>query len=239
MFNALREDIDAYLARDPAARSPLEVALLYPGFHARTIHRLSGALWRNGFRLLGRLLSQFGRFMTGVEIHPGAIIGRRLVIDHGAGVVIGETAEIGEDVTIYQGVTLGGTSPAVNSSVQVGQKRHPTIRDRVIIGSGAQVLGPIVIGEGARIGANSVVTKDIPPGVTAIGIPAQVVMPKDRAQARAFVAYGTPEGCPDPILMTIEGLRTQVAGLKDRVEELESELRAERAGKTVDGGKAS
>ena len=239
MFKALREDMDAYLARDPAARSAFEVGLLYSGFHALAIHRLARGLWRRGFRLLARLLSQFGRFLTGVEIHPGASIGRRLVIDHGMGVVIGETAEIGDDVTIYQGVTLGGTSPAVNSVAQVGQKRHPTIRDRVIIGSGAQVLGPIVIGEGARIGANSVVTKEIPDGVTAIGIPAQVVMPKDRVQARAFVAYGTPEGCPDPVLMTIESLRAQIVDLKDRVEELESELHDKHARKAADGGKVS
>jgi len=205
------------------------VALLYSGFHALAIHHLTHALWRRKWRFLARFLSQLGRFLTAVEIHPGATIGRRLVIDHGMGVVIGETAEIGDDVTLYQGVTLGGTSPAVDSAAQVGMKRHPTVRDRVIIGSGAQVLGPIVIGEGARVGANSVVTKEVPPGMTAIGIPAQVVMPKDRNAARAFVAYGTPaEGCPDPVLLTIENLRSQLADLKERVEDLESQLRAER-----------
>jgi serine O-acetyltransferase len=229
MFRAIQDDLDAFLARDPAARSRFEVALLYSGFHAVAIHRLTHALWRREWRLLARLLSQFGRFVTGIEIHPGATVGRRLVIDHGMGVVIGETAEIGDDVTLYQGVTLGGTSPAVDSASQVGQKRHPTVRDRVIIGSGAQVLGPIVIGEGARVGANSVVTKEVPSGVTAIGIPAQVVMPKDKTAARAFVAYGTPEGCPDPVLMTVENLRSQIADLKDRVGDLESQLRAERA----------
>jgi serine O-acetyltransferase len=144
------------------------------------------------------------------------------------GVVVGETAEIGDDVTLYQGVTLGGTSPAVDSAAQVGKKRHPTVRDRAIIGSGAQILGPIVIGEGARVGANSVVTKEVPAGVTAIGIPAQVVMPKDRNAARAFVAYGTPEGCPDPVLITIENLRSQIADLKERVGDLESQLQAGR-----------
>ena len=229
MFTALREDLDAFLARDPAARSRMEVALLYSGFHALAMHRLSHALWLRKWRLLARFLSQFGRFLTGVEIHPGATIGRRLVIDHGMGVVIGETAEIGNDVTIYQAVTLGGTSPAVDSAAQVGQKRHPTVRDRVIIGSGAQILGPIMIGEDARVGSNSVVTKEVPQGMTAIGIPAQVVLPKDRATARAFVAYGTPaEGCPDPVLVTIENLRSQVADLKERVGDLESQLRAER-----------
>ena len=237
MFEALQEDLDAFLARDPAARSRLEVALLYPGFHALAIHRLTHALWRRGLRLLPRFLSQVGRILTGVEVHPGATIGRRLVIDHGMGVVIGETAEIGDDVTLYQGVTLGGTSPAVDSAAQVGKKRHPTLRDRVIIGSGGQVLGPIVIGEGARIGANSVVTKEVPAGMTAIGIPAQVVMPKDRVAARAFVAYGTPaEGCPDPVLLTIENLRSQVADLKSRVGDLESQLQTERPrGSAADG----
>ena len=229
MFEALRNDLDAFLARDPAARSRLEVAFLYSGFHALAIHRLTHALWLRKWRLSARFFSQLGRFMTGVEIHPGATIGRRLVIDHGMGVVIGETAEIGNDVTIYQGVTLGGTSPAVDSAAQVGQKRHPTVRDRAIIGSGAQILGPIVIGEDARVGANSVVTKEVPPGMTAIGIPAQVVLPKDRATARAFVAYGTPaEGCPDPVLTTIENLRSQIADLKERVGDLETQLRAER-----------
>ena len=229
MFKAIREDLDAFLARDPAARSRMEVVLLYSGFHALAIHHLTHALWRRNWRFLARFLSQFGRFLTAVEIHPGATIGRRLVIDHGMGVVIGETAEIGDDVTLYQGVTLGGTSPAVDSAAQVGKKRHPTVRDRVIIGSGAQILGPIVIGEGARVGANSVVTKEVPPGMTAIGIPAQVVMPKDRNAARAFVAYGTPaEGCPDPVLLTIENLRSQLADLKERVEDLESQLRTER-----------
>lgn len=232
MFKTIREDLDAYLARDPAARSGFEVALLYSGFHAVALHRLTHPLWRRNWRLLARLLSQFGRFVTGVEIHPGASIGRRLVIDHGMGVVIGETAEIGDDVTLYQGVTLGGTSPAVDSAAQVGKKRHPTLRDRTIIGSGAQILGPIVVGEGARVGANSVVTKEVPAGVTAIGNPAQVVMPKDKIAARAFVAYGTPEGCPDPVLMTIENLRSQVADLKERVVDLESQLRNERAGES-------
>lgn len=222
LFKRIAEDIDAFIARDPAARSRFEIALLYPGFHALMWHRLAHALWRRNWFLLARAISQLARFLTGVEIHPGATIGRRFVIDHGAGVVIGETAVVGDDVTLYQAVTLGGTSPAVNSSAQVGQKRHPTLRDRVIVGSGAQILGPITVGEGARIGANSVVTKEIPPGVTAVGIPAQVIMPRDRAASREFVPYGTPAGGPDPVLLTIDGLRAQITALKDRIEELEA-----------------
>lgn len=221
-FKRIIEDIDAFMQRDPAARSRLEIVLLYPGFHALMFYRVSHWLWVRRWFLLGRLISQVGRFLTAIEIHPGAQIGRRFVIDHGAGVVVGETTQIGDDVTLYQAVTLGGTSPSVDSGAQIGKKRHPTIMDRAIIGSGAQVLGPIVIGEGARVGANSVVTKEVPPGVTAVGIPAQVIMPKDREAAKEFVAYGTPAGgCPDPVLLTIEGLRAQVAALKDRVDELE------------------
>lgn len=224
-FKRLIEDIDGFLERDPAARSRLEVVLLYPGFHALVFHRLAHALWRRGWRFLGRWLSQLAKFLTGIEIHPGAVIGRRLVIDHGSGVVIGETSVIGDDVTIYQAVTLGGISPSVDSASQIDQKRHPTIGDRVIIGSGAQVLGPIVVGEGARIGANAVVSKEIPPGTTAVGIPARVVMPRDREQAKVFAAYGTPvDGVPDPVVRTIEGLRGQVTALMKQVEALEERL---------------
>jgi len=150
------------MLRDPAARSRIEVILAYPSLHALLIHRLAHAVWRRGWRLLGRVLSNFGRFLTGIEIHPGATIGSRLFIDHGLGVVIGETAEVGDDVTMYHDVTLGGVLPSVNSASQIGVKRHPTIRDGVIIGSGAQVLGAVTVGEGARIGANAVVTKDVP-----------------------------------------------------------------------------
>jgi serine O-acetyltransferase len=234
VFKSLHENIDAYLARDPAARSRWEIILLYPGFHALVFYKAAHWLWLRHWFFLGRLISQIARWLTGIEIHPGAKIGRRFVIDHGAGVVIGETAEIGDDVTLHQAVTLGGTSPSVNSAQQIGKKRHPTVLDGAIIGSGAQVLGPITVGQGARIGANSVVTKEIPPGVTAVGIPAQIIMPKNREAAREFVAYGTPaEGCPDPVLMTIESLRSQVAALKERVETLEGE----RVVKTVERGK--
>jgi len=225
LFKRIQEDIDSYMARDPAARSRLEVALCYPGLHAVMFYRVAHALWDREWYLLGRFLAHIGRFLTSIEIHPGALIGRRLFIDHGHGVVIGETSEIGDDVTLYQGVTLGGIAPSVDSASQINVKRHPTLKDGAIIGSGAQVLGPITVGEGARVGANAVVSKDIPPGVTAIGIPAHVVMPRDRSRAGEFVAYGTPaEGCPDPVLATIESLRGQVSTLVGRVSELEERL---------------
>ena len=225
IFKRLREDLDAFIARDPAARSRIEILSCYPGLHAILVYRLAHRLWRHEFHLLARFLSQMGRFLTGVEIHPGARIGRRFVIDHGSGVVIGETAEIGDDVTLYQGVTLGGTSPAVDSRTQVNVKRHPTLRSGVIVGSGAQILGPIIIGEGARIGANSVVTRDICPGVSAVGIPAHVVMPRDREAASRFSPYGaSSEGIGDPMLAAIDNLRGQVAGLVDRIDFLQERL---------------
>ncbi len=225
IFKRLKEDIDSLIARDPAARSRIDVIFLYPGFHAIMIYRVTNWLWRRNFHFLGRLLSQTARFFTGIEIHPGATIGQRFFIDHGDGVVIGETACIGDNVTLYQAVTLGGIAPSVDSHKQVNQKRHPTLEDGVIVGSGAQVLGPVNIGADARIGANAVVTRDVPPGVTAVGIPAHVVMPRDREHAKDFVAYGTPsDGCPDPVLRTIENLRTQMGRLMARVDELEGEL---------------
>ncbi len=213
------------MQRDPAARNGLEIVLCYPGFHALIVYRMSNWLWKRKFRLLARFISYLGRIVTAIEIHPGAEIGRRFVIDHGTGVVIGETSIIGDDVTLYHSVTLGGTSPAVDSHNQVGQKRHPTVKDGAIIGSGAAVLGPITIGKGARVGANSVVTKDIPASVTAVGIPAKVIMPRDKKKAREFQPYGTPaDGGPDPVLQTIESLRGQVSALMQRVEELEARL---------------
>ena len=225
MFERLREDIAAFMERDPAARNGLEIILCYPGFHALVIYRWAHWLWKRKLRLLARFISYLGRIVTAIEIHPGAEIGRRFVIDHGTGVVIGETSIIGDDVTLYHSVTLGGTSPSVDSHNQIGQKRHPTILDRAIIGSGAAVLGPITIGEGARVGANSVVTKDIPASVTAVGIPAKVIMPRDKAKAREFQPYGTPtDAGPDPVLQTIESLRGQVSALMKRVEELEAPL---------------
>ncbi|MDA1091038.1 MAG: serine O-acetyltransferase [Proteobacteria bacterium] len=224
-FDRLSEDIASFKQRDPAARSTLEIVLCYPGFHALLIHRISNWLWKHKIHLLARVISYLGRIVTAIEIHPGAEIGRRFVIDHGTGVVIGETAIIGDDVTLYHAVTLGGTSPAVDSHNQVGQKRHPTVKDGAIIGSGAAILGPITIGEGARVGANSVVTKDIPAFVTAVGIPAKVIMPRDKTKSQKFQPYGTPtDGGPDPIIQTIDSLRGQVSTLMERVEELETKL---------------
>ena len=226
-FKRLIEDIDAYLSRDPAARSRLEVALCYPGFHGTLTYRLTHGLWRRGWRLSARFLAYMAKAFTGIDIHPGARIGRRFVIDHGTGVVIGETADIGDDVTIYQGVTLGGIAPAVDSVRQVNAKRHPTLDDGVIVGSGAQILGPVTVGAGARIGANSVVTKDVPKGVTAVGIPARVLIPRDKEAAKQFVAYGTPaEPGPDPIVQALDNMRAKIAALESRLEEVEGRVGA-------------
>lgn len=163
-----REDVACVKARDPAARNAVEILLTYPGVHAIIWHRLANRLWRGGFKFVARFLSWFARLATNVDIHPGATIGRSFFIDHGAGVVIGETAEIGDSVTLYHGVTLGGVSWSAG-------KRHPTIESGVLVGAGAKILGPIKVGAGARIGANSVVVEDVPPGVTAVGIPARIV----------------------------------------------------------------
>src|ERR1035437_634308 len=176
MFSRLKEEIAVVFERDPAARNAWEVITCYPGFHALLVHRLAHWLWGARLRWLARLVSHLGRFLTGIEIHPGARIGRRFFIDHGMGVVIGETAEIGDDCTLYHGVTLGGTT--WNKG-----KRHPTLERGVVIGAGAKVLGPIVIGEGAKIGSNAVVVRDVPPGATAVGIPARIIE-SERDQAR-------------------------------------------------------
>ena len=224
-FKRLHEDIDAFMARDPAARSRLEVLLCYPGLHAILFHRLSGALWRRQWRLLARLVSQTGRLLTAIEIHPGARIGRRFVIDHGFGTVIGETAEIGDDVTLYQGVTLGGIAPSVNSAAQIDRKRHPTLLDGVIVGSGAQILGPITVGNCARVGANAVVTHDVEAKVTVVGIPARPVLPRDKEESEGFVAYATPrDGLADPVGRSFDNLRAQLETVMGRVTELERRL---------------
>jgi serine O-acetyltransferase len=225
MFKTLREDIDAVFERDPAVRSRLEVVLCYPSFHAVLFYRAARAAWRREWFLLGRILSHTGRFFTGIEIHPGAKIGHSFFIDHGMGVVIGETSEIGEGVTLYHDVTLGGIAPSVDSSSQVNQKRHPTLEDGVIIGSGAQVLGPITVGAGARVGANSVVLKDVAPGVTVVGIPARAVTPKAKQRAARFDAYGTPRGeISDPAAKIIDGLTQQVDALNARLKQVEDRL---------------
>jgi len=231
MFKGLRAEIDATMARDPAARSRLEVVLCYPGFQALLFHRAGGWAWRHGWFLVGRFISHIGRILTGIDIHPGASIGQRFFIDHGLGVVIGETAEIGDDVTLYQGVTLGGVAPSVDSDSQRQQKRHPTLEDGVIVGSGAQILGPIVVGRCARVGANAVVTKDVGKCSTVVGIPARAVRRGATDEAQPFVAYGTPTGdLPDPVARALDGLLDEVQTLRIRVTELESRLEKSSAG---------
>ncbi len=215
VFKHLREEIDGILARDPAARSRLEVALCYPGFHAIILHRLARRCRDAGWGLSARLISHLARALTGIEIHPGATIGRRFFIDHGMGVVIGETADIGDDVMLYHGVTLGGTS------LEHG-KRHPTLGDGVIVGAGAKILGAITIGASARIGANAVVVADVAPGTAMVGVPAKPVTPRDPADARKFLPYGTPCGdLPDPVARALSGLLDQMTALQARVAELE------------------
>lgn len=223
-FMFLREVVQAYRQRDPAARSALEVLLCYPGVHAVLWHRLSHRLWHAGLRLPARFTSHLGRFLTGIEIHPAARIGRRLIIDHGMGVVIGETAELGDDVYLYHQVTLGGTSTERG-------KRHPTLGNNVIVGAGAKILGAITIGDNARVGANAVVVQAVGSNETVVGIPAR---PVDRDPTRrtsasaatappaAFMAYGTPcEGTIDPLVRTIEALRAELLSLEARVTALQ------------------
>lgn len=217
MFSHLREDIAAVVERDPAARSAWEVLTCYPGVHALLLHRLAHACWRNGLHWLARFISQAGRWLTGIEIHPGANIGRRVFIDHGMGVVIGETTEIGDDCTLYQGVTLGGTS------LHKG-KRHPTLGCGVIVGAGAKVLGPFTVGDGAKIGSNAVVVKEVPPGATAVGNPARVVEPgrdqqrEEKAQKLGFSAYGVTSDMDDPVAKAIHGLLDHAVETDRRIE---------------------
>jgi serine O-acetyltransferase len=205
MFSRLREDVACIRERDPAARSTWEVLTCYPGLHAILVHRLAHACWRRGLRWLGRFLSHIGRFLTGIEIHPGATVGRRVFIDHGMGVVIGETAEVGDECTIYQGVTLGGTA------LVRGAKRHPTLGRGVIVGANAQVLGGFMVGDGARIGSGAVVVKPVPPGATAVGNPARVIQAEADALREAtaarmgFSAYGVTQG-DDPVSVAMKGL---------------------------------
>lgn len=231
MFKTLRDEIDGMMARDPAARSRIEVILCYPGFQALMFYRLSSWLWRRRLWLAGRFVSHVGRVLTGIEIHPGAKIGKNFFIDHGMGVVIGETSQIGNSVTLYHGVTLGGVSPSEDSDSQRQQKRHPTLEDDVIVGSGAQVLGPVTVGKCARIGANAVVTKDVPAHTTMVGIPAkQVRVPGSEAEEPRFVAYGTPTGdIPDPVARALDGLLQEVHGLRAHVNELEGRLEGQGA----------
>jgi len=260
MFNRLREDIRCVFDRDPAARTTLEVLTTYAGVHALLLHRVSHALWNANLKWLARFLAALTRWFTGVEIHPGAKIGRRFFIDHGMGVVIGETAEIGDDCTLYHGVTLGGTT------WQAG-KRHPTLGNNVVVGAGAKVLGPITIGAGGRVGSNAVVVKDVPPGATVVGIPGRIVraretpatqgraiakgsvsatrgrMPEaaapDDQRRRAFAekigfdAYGTSQDMPDPVVNAVNAMLDHIHALDNRVEEMTREI--VRLGGKVEG----
>ena len=234
MFQRLREDIACILERDPAARSAWEVLTCYPGLHAIVLHRRAHWCWTHGWHWLGRFVSQLGRFFTGVEIHPGAVIGRRVFIDHGMGVVIGETAEVGDDCTIYQGVTLGGTA------LVKGAKRHPTLERGVIVGANSQVIGGFTVGAGARIGSSAVVVKPVPAGATAVGNPARVLQAgpdadRERAAERmGFSAYGVTQG-DDPVAQAMKGLIDNAAGTSHQVallwaaiEKLSHAERAER-----------
>lgn len=221
MAGGLVDLLKSIKARDPAARSLLEVALLYPGVRAMAFHRLAHAFWQMRLSFMARLVSELGRWLSGIEIHPGATIGKRFFIDHGTGVVIGETAIIGDDVTMYHGVTLGGVSTAVT-----GQRRHPIVEDKVIIGAGAQVLGAITVGRGARVGANAVAVRDVPPGVTVVGIPAQEALPRGALKADSFVPYGSPcDDEADPTTRAICGLLNEVEALRRRIAQVEGEFR--------------
>jgi serine O-acetyltransferase len=222
LFKNLRDEIEATRARDPAARSSLEVVFCYPGFQVLLFHRMANWLWRHRCYFLGRFVAHIGRVLTAIDIHPGAAIGKRLFIDHGIGVVIGETTEIGDDCTIYQGVTLGGTRP---SKDQTGHKRHPTIGNNVLISSNAQILGPFKVGDGATVGAAAVVLREVPPGAVMVGNPARQLTrrPPDEAKS-AFAPYGVSgEDIPDPIARALSGLLDEVASLRARVNELEGE----------------
>jgi len=220
-FKTLGLDLKAVLERDPAARSRLEVMFLYAGFHAVFLHRVAHGLWRRGFRFPARFVSVVSRFLTGIEIHPGAVIGPGFFIDHGFGVVIGETTEIGRDVTLYQGVTLGGTA------LEPG-KRHPTLGNDVIIGAGAKVLGPITLGDCVRVGSNAVVVKDVAPKTTVVGIPAKPVAERTGSKPSAFVAYGTARDA-DPAGHAVAGMLEQIDVLKTRLAEIEKHLNGDKA----------
>ena len=212
MFKTLKEDIQTVFAKDPAARSVVEVICFYPGLHALWFHRLAHFLWQHKLRLLARFLSHISRFLTGIEIHPGAKIGKRFFIDHGAGVVIGETAEIGDDVLLYQGAVLGGTTSEK-------KKRHPTIGNNVVMGAGAVALGAITIGDGARIGSGSVVVKSVPPEATVVGIPGRIV--KDHREPSLELEHGK---LPDPVAEAIRLVLKEQDKLEERLKRLESAI---------------
>jgi serine O-acetyltransferase len=226
MFSRIKDDIQGVFHRDPAARNTFEVLTNYPGLHAVWLHRISHKLWKAEWKWLARTLSTFNRWLTGIEIHPGATLGRRVFIDHGMGVVIGETAEIGDDVTLYHGVTLGGTSWKAG-------KRHPTLKNGAVVGAGAKVLGPITIGENSKVGSNSVVVKDIPDGATAVGIPGRIIVTKQKdasasvnpqrdkiAQKYGFDAYAVAPDNPDPVANAMGIMLEHMHQMDTKVEEM-------------------
>jgi serine O-acetyltransferase len=236
MLDRIKEEIAVVFDRDPAARSTWEVVTCYPGFHALLIHRLAHRLWRQGFKWPARFVSHVGRWLTGIEIHPGARIGRRFFIDHGMGVVIGETAEIGDDCTLYHGVTLGGTSWKQG-------KRHPTLGNGVIVGAGAKILGPILVGDGAKIGSNAVVVKEVPRGATAVGIPARLV---DEAQQRratgqasnlGFPAYAVSGDMNDPMVKAVHQMLDHAVNTDQRIDYILEQLK--RLGVPIEDEKAT
>lgn len=217
IFKKINTDLNAFLERDPAAPNKISVILLWPGFHAIVFYRLSHWFWKYKYtHFIARLLSGMGRFLTSVDIHPGAQIGEGFVIDHATGVVIGETAIIGDNVTLYHNVTLGGVAPSINSAAQVGVKRHPTIKDNVIIGSGASVLGDIIVNDNARIGANAVVTKNIPANATAVGNPARIIGDTKDSDIGDFRAYGiNPNGLPDITMQEIILIKQRLEAIEE------------------------
>lgn len=227
MFQQLREDISVVFDRDPAARSVFEILTTYPGIHALILHRWAACLWRLGFLWLARAIAYFARWATGIEIHPCAKIGRRVFIDHGMGVVIGETAVVGDDCTLYHQVTLGGTSWNAG-------KRHPTLGNGVVVGAGAKILGPITVGAGAKIGSNAVVVKDVPAGATAVGIPARIVSPSTEESALStaavkqigFVAYAISADMNDPMVKALHGLIDHVAKLDERLDWAQKQIQS-------------
>lgn len=227
MFNRIKEDVNCVFDRDPAARNIFEVLFTYPGVHAVVMHRLAHALWTKKLKLLARLTSNVSRFITGIEIHPGAVLGRRFFIDHGMGVVIGETAEVGDDCTLYHGVTLGGTSWKAG-------KRHPTLEDNVVVGAGAKILGPITVSANARIGSNAVVIKDVSSDATVVGIPGREVVRRNHiekrrdaiAQKMGFDAYGASQDMDDPVANTMNRVLDHIHLMEDRIDSLCGQVKA-------------
>ena len=219
MFKNFIQEIDSIIERDPAAGSRLGVVFLYPSFHIMAFYKMANIMWRYNLKFISRLIMHLARIFTGIEIHPAAKIGSNFFMDHGLGIVIGETAEIGENVTIYQAVTLGGTMPSVESDSQRNQKRHPTIGNNVIIGSGAQILGPINVGDNARIGANSVVSKDVPSDVTVAGVPAREFAKSTKSDK--FLAYAISKNEVDPRERTLNSLIEKVETLEKKIKKIE------------------